>query len=71
LSLDVVAEGIESEQQLAFLTKQGCQFGQGYYFCRPVDPIEIGSLMTERGAQTARQRRVEGRRAVAAGGKRP
>ncbi len=71
LSLDVVAEGIESEQQLAFLTKQGCQFGQGYYFSRPVDPIEIASLMAERGAQTARHRRVEHTRPVAAVGKRP
>ncbi len=68
LSLDVVAEGIETEQQLAFLTKQGCPFGQGYYFSRPVDPIEIGSLMAERGAQPARRRRVEHTRAVAAVG---
>ena len=65
LSLDAVAEGIESEQQLAFLTKQGCQFGQGYYFSRPVDPLEIGTLMTDRGAQTARHRRVELKRAAA------
>jgi diguanylate cyclase (GGDEF)-like protein len=59
LSLDAVAEGIESEQQLAFLTKQGCQFGQGYYFSRPVDPGAIATLMVDRGAQTARHRRVE------------
>jgi diguanylate cyclase (GGDEF)-like protein len=65
LSLDAVAEGIESEQQLAFLTKHGCQFGQGYYFSRPVDPMEIGALMTDRGAQTARHRRVELKRAAA------
>jgi diguanylate cyclase (GGDEF)-like protein len=59
LSLDAVAEGIESEKQLAFLTKLGCQFGQGFYFSRPVEPLEIGTLMTDRGAQTARHRRVE------------
>jgi diguanylate cyclase (GGDEF)-like protein len=59
LSLDAVAEGIETEQQLAFLTKQGCQFGQGYYFSRPVDAVAIGALMAERGSQTIRERRVE------------
>ena len=59
LSLDAVAEGIESEQQLAFLTKQGCQFGQGFYFSRPVTPQEIAMLMADRGALTARHRRVE------------
>ena len=59
LSLDAVAEGIESEQQLAFLTKHGCQFGQGYYFSRPVDAPAIATLMAHCGAQTARHRRVE------------
>jgi diguanylate cyclase (GGDEF)-like protein len=58
LSLDVVAEGIESEQQLAFLTKHGCHFGQGYYFGRPVGPHEIAALMTDRGSLTARHRRI-------------
>jgi diguanylate cyclase (GGDEF)-like protein len=59
LSLDAVAEGIESEQQLAFLTKHGCHFGQGYYFSRPVDARAIAAMMADRGAQTARLRRVE------------
>jgi diguanylate cyclase len=67
LSLDAVAEGIESEQQLAFLTKHGCQFGQGYYFSRPVDSREIGALLAERGAQTARHRGVEKKLAAATG----
>ena len=37
----------------------GCQFGQGYYFSRPIEPLEIATLMVDRGAQTARHRRVE------------
>lgn len=36
LKLRVVAEGIETRQQLAFLTSKGCTDGQGYYFGRPV-----------------------------------
>jgi diguanylate cyclase (GGDEF)-like protein len=67
LSLDAVAEGIESEQQLAFLTKHGCQFGQGYYFSRPVDSREIARLLAERGAQPAQHRGVEPKLAVATG----
>ena len=30
-----VAEGIETKEQELFLAKDNCQFGQGYYFCRP------------------------------------
>jgi diguanylate cyclase (GGDEF)-like protein len=52
LSLDAVAEGIESEQQLAFLTRHGCQFGQGFYFGAPVDSSEIGAMLVERGLRT-------------------
>lgn len=37
LGMEVVAEGIETVGQLEFLQELGCQFGQGYYFSRPVD----------------------------------
>jgi diguanylate cyclase (GGDEF)-like protein/PAS domain S-box-containing protein len=37
LGLSVVAEGIETKEQLAKLTSLGCGYGQGYYFSRPVD----------------------------------
>lgn len=36
LNLDVVAEGVESEQQLQFLREQGCDFAQGHLFGDPV-----------------------------------
>jgi diguanylate cyclase (GGDEF)-like protein/PAS domain S-box-containing protein len=36
LELTVVAEGIETDQQYAFLRRHGCQQGQGYLFSRPL-----------------------------------
>jgi len=36
LDIKSVAEGIENQQQLDFLVKKGCSFGQGYYLCEPM-----------------------------------
>ena len=36
LGLEVVAEGVETADQLARLTEMGCDEGQGYFFSRPV-----------------------------------
>ncbi len=36
LKLDVVAEGVESESQLAYLKRHQCDYYQGYYFSRPL-----------------------------------
>jgi diguanylate cyclase (GGDEF)-like protein/PAS domain S-box-containing protein len=48
LSLRVVGEGVETEQQLAELSRLGCDVAQGYYFSRPVPADEI-SVMLARG----------------------
>jgi EAL domain-containing protein (putative c-di-GMP-specific phosphodiesterase class I) len=45
LSLGTVAEGIETSAQLEFLAKQGCGFGQGYFFSRPVPPAHLEALL--------------------------
>jgi diguanylate cyclase len=37
LNLKVVAEGVENQGQLRFLTKHGCDFAQGYLFSKPLD----------------------------------
>jgi diguanylate cyclase (GGDEF)-like protein len=37
LGLMVVAEGVETKEQLDFLKNIGCHYGQGYFFSRPVD----------------------------------
>ena len=36
LGMDVVAEGVETNEQLALLRKLGCENGQGYFFSKPV-----------------------------------
>ncbi len=46
LKLQVVAEGIEDDEQRAFLRETSCDLGQGYLFSRPVSPEEIGALLS-------------------------
>ena len=41
LKMPVIAEGVETENQLAMLKRSGCDFVQGYYFSRPVPPEEF------------------------------
>ena len=41
LNIEVVAEGVETEGQLAFLREQGCDEFQGYLFSRPQPPEEL------------------------------
>jgi EAL domain-containing protein (putative c-di-GMP-specific phosphodiesterase class I) len=47
LHLDVVAEGIESEEQLMRLRKAHCTRGQGHYFWRPLDVATVEHLVEE------------------------
>ncbi len=56
LGLDSVAEGIETEQQLRFLTRHGCRFGQGYYFARPLEPHAVAEMLAVRGVPGAEHR---------------
>src|SRR5258708_5288899 len=45
LRLDVVAEGIETVQQVALLTKLQCKYGQAYYFSRPLSAEGTAALL--------------------------
>jgi EAL domain-containing protein (putative c-di-GMP-specific phosphodiesterase class I) len=54
LGLNVVAEGIESQQQMEMLKQLGCELGQGYLFSMPGDAGAIEQLLTsQNGAQAA------------------
>jgi diguanylate cyclase (GGDEF)-like protein/PAS domain S-box-containing protein len=45
LEMEVIAEGIETSEQVADLRELGCPLGQGYLFARPLPPEEIDSLL--------------------------
>ncbi|HVG23484.1 MAG TPA: EAL domain-containing protein [Thermoanaerobaculia bacterium] len=45
LGLRVVAEGIETAEHLARLRELGCDYGQGYFFSKPVDAAAIETLL--------------------------
>jgi len=47
LQLRVLAEGVETREQLAVLRQQGCDEIQGYYFSRPVPADEIADMLRE------------------------
>jgi diguanylate cyclase (GGDEF)-like protein/PAS domain S-box-containing protein len=53
LHLRVIAEGIETPRQLAFLRAHHCPEGQGYYFSRPVAGDECAVLLRQRYAVAA------------------
>jgi diguanylate cyclase (GGDEF)-like protein/PAS domain S-box-containing protein len=46
--LDTVAEGVEDEDQLAFLQSKGCKYYQGYYFSRPLPLAELKAFMQKK-----------------------
>jgi diguanylate cyclase (GGDEF)-like protein/PAS domain S-box-containing protein len=45
LGMQVIAEGVETEQQRELLTEAGCDFGQGYLFARPINAAEFETLV--------------------------
>lgn len=48
LELDIVAEGVETLEQLQMLQRLGCPLAQGYFLSRPMTPDQIALLLARR-----------------------
>jgi EAL domain-containing protein (putative c-di-GMP-specific phosphodiesterase class I) len=55
LRLEVVAEGVERPDQLAFLRREGCTEYQGYHFSVPLADEEFRALLEREGASRSKQ----------------
>ena len=65
LHLRIVAEGVATREQHAFLKMQGCPEGQGYYFSKPLAALEFAEFL--RGGSACRHRPTAERPATANG----
>ena len=45
LGMRSLAEGIETEDQADWLRQRGCQYGQGYYFSRPIPAADVSTFI--------------------------
>jgi EAL domain-containing protein (putative c-di-GMP-specific phosphodiesterase class I) len=45
LGMDVVAEGIETQEQRDYLRAADCEYGQGFYFARPMDADSVSACL--------------------------
>ena len=66
LGMDVVAEGVETADQLRQLGELGCDYGQGYLFSRPVGAGQAAELLTDEQFSTLTSFREEAESVLAA-----
>jgi diguanylate cyclase (GGDEF)-like protein/PAS domain S-box-containing protein len=55
LGMSVIAEGVETAAQLDLLRQMGCEFGQGFYFSRPVAAPVAEAMIARQSAAIAKQ----------------
>ncbi len=48
IGIEVVAEGVETEQQMELIRNLGCDYAQGYYIGRPVRAEEVIHISMKR-----------------------
>ncbi|RDB64522.1 PAS domain S-box protein [Gordonibacter sp. 28C] len=66
LDLPTIAEGVETNQQAAYLASVGCEYMQGYLFSKPVDRTAFEHLLDELDAEDVARPRTENLREDAA-----
>ena len=59
LQKDVVVEGVETAQQMAFVQASGCQLVQGYYLSRPLPATEFSAFISQHNMPFARAVAIE------------
>jgi len=47
LGMEVVAEGVEIEEQETLLREMGCDFAQGYLFSKPLPPEAVSEFLAD------------------------
>jgi diguanylate cyclase len=45
--MEVIAEGVESAEQLESLRSMGCDLAQGYHLARPLPPEDVPEFLAE------------------------
>jgi diguanylate cyclase (GGDEF)-like protein/PAS domain S-box-containing protein len=60
LGKEVVAEGIETERDAAYLRSIGCEFGQGYYYGEPMSAKDVAGLLSALASQRKKKSRSSG-----------
>lgn len=55
LGLEVIAEGVETDQEVLYLNRRGCKVYQGFHFSKPVPPETLTNML-EYGAVTATEK---------------
>ncbi len=58
LSIEVIAEGVETQAQLALVSELGCELAQGYYFHRPLQVERVSALLAAASAPIAERELV-------------
>lgn len=52
LNMDIIAEGVENEEQVKFLRRNKCSLVQGYLFSRPIPAEKVGELLKKADMET-------------------
>jgi diguanylate cyclase (GGDEF)-like protein len=63
LGKEVVAEGVETADDAAYLRSIGCEYGQGFYYGEPMSPKEVGNLLSALAAHRKQRQRERSRTA--------